>query len=383
MTVQRITAWRSAKFEEKYKMNNKQKVKVGIVTIVDRGNYGNRLQNYALNYTLHFLGFDTVTFNDPIQVPHTVLYWMKQEIKRVLGVRNGHILRRHRCFEKLNNRHLQWQDYHLASDCDYVVLGSDQIWSPDFWFVREVLDFYFGTFAEPQKRIAYAASIGVDQIPKELEDKYIQELSALKSISVRETQGAQIIQNLTGRSVPVVLDPTMLLTEQAWTALEKKPNYRVKKQFLLTYFLGKLSAERQAFIQNIADKYDLQWIALDSEWVDEPQNLAHYMTTPDEFIWLVHHCQLMLTDSFHGSVFSILFDKPFRCFEREENGMEEMGSRMDTLFGKFGIDDWCRGSVKESMDHIFYKDYASVPMVLEQERQFALDYLKDALEIHE
>lgn len=111
------------------------------------------------------------------------------------------------------------------------MLGSDQIWNPDFWFVREALDFYFGTFAEPQKRIAYAASIGVDQIPKELEDKYIQELSALKSISVRETQGAQIIQNLTGRSVPVVLDPTMLLTEQAWTALEKKPNYKVKKQF--------------------------------------------------------------------------------------------------------------------------------------------------------
>lgn len=364
-------------------MNNKQKVKVGIVTIVDRGNYGNRLQNYALNYTLHFLGFDTVTFNDPIQVPHTVLYWMKQEIKRVLGVRNGHILRRHRCFEKLNNRHLQWQDYHLASDCDYVVLGSDQIWNPDFYFVRDSLDFYFGAFVPPEKRIAYAASIGVDRIPKDLTDTYVGYLKSLKAISMREDRGASIVYDLTGKSVPVVLDPTMLLTEQAWTALEKKPNYKVKKKFLLTYFLGKLSAERQAFIQNIADKYDLQWIALDSEWVDEPQNLAHYMTTPDEFIWLVHHCQLMLTDSFHGSVFSMLFDKPFRCFGREEDGVADMSSRLDTLFGKFGIGDWCRGSVQEDPDHIFYKDYASVPAVLERERQFALDYLKDALEIHE
>lgn len=222
----------------------------------------------------------------------------------------------------------------------------------------------------------------MDQIPKELEDKYIQELSALKSISVRETQGAQIIQNLTGRSVPVVLDPTMLLTEQAWTALEKKPNYKVKKQFLLTYFLGALSTERQAFIQNIADKYNLQWIALDSEWVNKPQNLAHYMTTPDEFIWLVHHCRLMLTDSFHGSVFSILFGKPFRSFTREDNNLD-MGSRLDTLFGSLGIGDWCRGSVQEDPDRIFYKDYASVPAVLERERQFALDYLKNALEIHE
>lgn len=363
-------------------MNHEKKSKIGIATIVGQANYGNRLQNYALDSVLCNLGFDTVTFNDSLKAPFSMKRWIKQEVKCIFGLRDGYMLRRFRRFKKWDKRHLQWQDYHRAGDCDYVVLGSDQIWNPDFWFVREALDFYFGTFAEPQKRIAYAASIGIDQIPKELEDKYIQELSALKSISVREKQGAQIIQNLTGRSVPVVLDPTMLLTEQAWTALEKKPNYKVKKQFLLTYFLGALSTERQAFIQNIADKYDLQWIALDSEWVDKPQNLAYYMTTPDEFIWLVHHSQLVLTDSFHGSVFSILFGKPFRSFTREDNNLD-MGSRLDTLFGSLGIGDWCRGSVQEDPDHIFYKDYASVPAVLERERQFALDYLKNALEIHE
>lgn len=339
-------------------MNNKRKDKVGIATIVGQANYGNRLQNYALDSVLRNLGFDTVTFNDPLQVSFSIKHWAKQEVKRIFGLRMAIGCG---AFDslKMDKRHLRWQDYHRASDCDYVVLGSDQIWNPDFWFVREALDFYFGTFAEPQKRITYAASIGVDQIPKELEDKYIQELSALKSISVRETQGAQIIQNLTGRSVPVVLDPTMLLTEQAWTALEKKPNYKVKKQFLLTYFLGALSTERQAFIQNIADKYDLQWIALDSEWVDKPQNLAHYMTTPDEFIWLVHHCRLMLTDSFHGSVFSILFGKPFRSFTREDNNLD-MGSRLDTLW-----QPWHWRLVPRlragGPDHIFYKDYASVP----------------------
>lgn len=364
-------------------MKNEKKSKIGIATIVGQANYGNRLQNYALDSVLRNLGFDTVTFNDPLQVTFSIKHWAKQEVKRIFGLRDGYRLRRFRRFGKWDKRHLQWQDYHRASDCDYVVLGSDQIWNPDFYFVRDSLDFYFGAFVPPGKRIAYAASIGVDRIPKDLTDTYVGYLKSLKAISMREDRGASIVYDLTGKSIPVVLDPTMLLTEQAWTELEKKPNYKVKKQFLLTYFLGKLSAERQAFIQNIADKYDLQWIALDSDWVDEPQNLAHYMTTPDEFIWLVHHCQLMLTDSFHGSVFSMLFDKPFRCFGREESGVADMSNRLDTLFGKFGIGDWCRGSVKESMDHIFYKDYASVPMVLEQERQFALDYLKDALEIHE
>lgn len=358
------------------------KKKIGIVTITGEANYGNRLQNYAMDHILKAWGADVYTFYEPIKRPFSLKRWAKRTIKFVFGLRDGYMLRRIRKFTQLDKKCLQLADYRSASDFDYVLLGSDQIWNPNFRIIRQSLDFFFGTFVEPEKRVAYAASIGADHIPAELQDAYMQRLQALKAISVREEQGAQIVRELTGRIVPVMVDPTMLLTEQAWTALEKKPNYKVKKQFLLTYFLGALSTERQAFIQNIADKYDLQWIALDSEWVDKPQNLAHYMTTPDEFIWLVHHCQLVLTDSFHGSVFSILFGKPFRSFTREDNNLD-MGSRLDTLFGSLGIGDWCRGSVQEDPDHIFYKDYASVPAVLERERQFALDYLKNALEIHE
>lgn len=364
-------------------MKIEKKGKIGIVTIVDRGNYGNRLQNYAMSHILQSLGLDTVTFMDPQKLPFSLKHWAKQEVMCIFGLKDGYMLRRFRRFEKWSNKHLKWQDYHQASDCDYVALGSDQIWNPDFYFIRNALDFYFGTFTEPQKRIAYAASIGLDQVPAELRDEYIQNLQAIKAISVREEKGARIIMDLAKRSVPVVLDPTLLVTAQTWAMLEKKPKYKVKKRFLLTYFLGAISEERRAYIQTIADRYDLQWVALDSEWAEKPKKMNYYMTAPDEFVWLVHHCQLMLTDSFHGSVFSILFDKPFRCFDREESGVADMSSRMDTLFGKFGIGDWCRGSVQEDPDHIFYKDYASVPAVLEQERQFALDYLKNALEIHE
>lgn len=87
MTVRRITAWRSAKFEEKYKMNNKRKDKAGIATIVGQANYGNRLQNYALDSVLRNLGFDTVTFNDPLQVSFSIKHWAKQEVKRIFGLR--------------------------------------------------------------------------------------------------------------------------------------------------------------------------------------------------------------------------------------------------------------------------------------------------------
>lgn len=363
-------------------MKNEKKSKIGIATIVGQANYGNRLQNYALDSVLRNLGFDTVTFIDPLKPPCSMKKWIKQEVKRIFGLRDGYMLRRFRQFGKWDKRHLQWQDYHRASDCDYVVLGSDQIWNPNFWFIRSALDFYFGTFVEPSKRVAYAASIGADHVPTEDQADFARRLNEIKAISMREVQGAMLVNKLTGRDVPVVLDPTMLLTPEQWTEYEKAPKYKMKSNFLLTYFLGDLSAERRAYIQQIADQNHLQWIPLESEWADKPENKKYYMTTPDEFLWLVRHCQLMLTDSFHGSVFSILFNKPFRCFAREDDNLD-MGSRLDTLFGSLGIGDWCRGSVQEDPDHIFYKDYASVPAVLERERQFALDYLKNALEIHE
>ena len=265
---------------------------------------------------------------------------------------------------------------------DCVVLGSDQIWNPNFWFIRAAWDFYFGTFVEPSKRVAYAASVGVDQVPIEDQADFTRRLNEIKAISMREVQGATLVQKLTGRDVPVVLDPTMLLTPQQWYGYEKKPGYKIKGAFLVTYFLGNLSAERRAYIQQIADQNHLQWIPLESEWVDKPKNKKYYMTTPDEFLWLVHHCQLMLTDSFHGSVFSILFNKPFRCFAREDDN-SNMSSRMQTLFQRFEIETWCSGSLNESTKHIFYKNYHSVPSVLERERQFAMNYLKNALEIHE
>ena len=90
---------------------------------------------------------------------------------------------------------------------------------------------------------------------------------------------------------------------------------------MLTYFLGDLSPARKAFVDAVAQQFGLRVVALQNEWVKDIPDPAVYATTPDEFIWLVHHCQLMLTDSFHGSVFSILFDKPFRCFGREESGV--------------------------------------------------------------
>lgn len=359
---------------------------IDIVTITGEMNYGNSLQNYAVEALFQRLAGNAQTVICEPYIDNSLLAKAKCTIKEILRYSNYAVCKRRRRFAKFNQARLHFtlQDQLAVNDKDVVVFGSDQIWNFNYGRIVDRFALYTGEPFPNNRKIAYSASIGASGIPVALQDGFAEHLMDFYSISVREEQAANVIRELIGREVAVTIDPTLMLDAADWVQLEKKPHYvRTNEKILLTYFLGDLSPERKAYIDAMARQFGLRVIALQNEWAEDIPDPAVYATTPDEFVWLVHHCQLMLTDSFHGSVFSMLFEKPFRCFGREESGVADMSSRMDTLFGKFGIGDWCRGSVQEDPNHIFYKDYASVPAVLERERQFALNYLKNALEIHE
>lgn len=127
---------------------------------------------------------------------------------------------------------------------------------------------------------------------------------------------------------------------------------------------------------------ELKVIDLYDEFLDKSQieNKKWFAADPGEFAWLIEHCELMMTDSFHGCVFSIINEVPFRCFKRGGN-IADMSSRMNTLFGKLNISDWCIGDITESSEHVFYKDYTGVKDIIEEEKAFAYKYLKGALNI--
>lgn len=364
----------------------KKTLRIDIVTITGEMNYGNSLQNYAVEALFqHLVGNARTVICEPY-IDNSLMAKAKRAMKEILRCSNYADCKRRRRFVKFNQARLHFvlQDQLVMNNKDVVIFGSDQIWNFNYGRIADRFALYTGEPFLNNRKIAYSASIGANEIPGALLDRFSDHLMDFHSVSVREEQAASIICELTGRKVPVTIDPTLMLDAADWQRIEKKPRYvRKNERILLTYFLGDLSPARKAFVDAVAQQFGLRVVALQNEWAKDIPDPAVYATTPDEFIWLVHHCQLVLTDSFHGSVFSILFDKPFRCFGREESGVADMSSRMDTLFGKFGIGDWCRGSVQEDPDHIFYKDYASVPAVLEQERQFALNYLKNALEIHE
>lgn len=355
--------------------------KVGIVTISDYTNYGNRLQNYALYKYLKNYNLDVETIQniDGFYNDNKKLIFkqkIKDFIKRFLIFKIS--FRRYLAFANFNKNikfsAIMIDKDHISSDLnkyyDYFVVGSDQVWNPTF---GRMSDIDLLNFASSEKRISYAASIAVDKIPKEDEARAKEAFNKFKKISVREDKGKEIVENLTGRKdVEVLVDPTLLLDSLEWEKLEKKPK-KLKNKYIFTYFLGDVSKERKKEIENFALKNECELIdILDC-------NSKYYDCGPSEFLYLINHAFLVCTDSFHASVFSLIFNKPFVVYNREQKNCVNMNSRIETLLNKFDIMQR-KYNGKLSNDILKY-DYSNAYKKLKEERVKTEKFIKDALDI--
>ena len=198
-------------------------------------------------------------------------------------------------------------------------------------------------------------------------------LSEIKYISVREESGAKIIKELTGRDAPVLVDPTLLLTREKWLTIAKPAKNKPKDKYLVTYFLGGVPKEYKKEIKKFAKNNQLKIINL-----GDIKETKTYITGPSEFLDYINSCDIIFTDSFHGTVFSILFEKPFVVYKRV--GGSSMYSRIKTLLKMFKLES--REYEKVRIDNsLFEIDYSHVPKILEIERSKSYNYLKEALNI--
>lgn len=371
--------------------------KIGIITICDYTNYGNRLQNYATQEVLKSLGFEVETIvNNPAVVKSGT------ELKRgSLGrIKNLSIDKlflkilektrkkfykkyeeaRKISFKRFTKEYIKETDYVLTRDyipenignCyDYFVVGSDQVWNPLF---RQGFPIDFLTFAPKNKRIAFSPSFGISTIPQEYIENYKLWLSEIEYLSVREQTGAKIIKDLTNRDVEVLVDPTLLLSKEKWLEISRESISKPKQEYLLTYFLGGISKRREKIIKRIAETRNLKIVNLASK-----KDLKRYTADPAEFIDYINSSTVFLTDSFHGCVFSILLGKPFIVFQREDK-LPSMSSRIDNLLTKFRLEKRKIENIKFSSE-LFDIDYSHVPEILEKERKKSINYLKKSLGI--
>lgn len=324
-----------------------------LVTLIDNYNLGNRLQHLALQTELEKLGNqvsnviyekDTISYNRNKQLVKKILYriGIKKYWNKVVAAEG-----KSKKFEAFTNKYIK---NHIVTDLnnafiqdwskfDYAIVGSDQVWhnwheqfntAPD-----KDLPYFYLEFMPQEKRIAYAPSFGFTEFPAEDREEHIKGLDGMAVLSCREKDGCDLIKKETGRDAEWVLDPTLLLEKGDWDKIANKPSYVVPDHFLLLYFLGNITEEYQAKIDEVAEKYQLKVINILT-----PETYPdYYQTAPDEFIYLISHASFICTDSFHATVFSIIFGKNFISFRRQQEGFMNMFGRIGDLLESTGLKD--------------------------------------------
>ena len=254
------------------------------------------------------------------------------------------------------------------SSYDYAITGSDQVWHR--WSEEDAeLDYFYLRFMPEEKRISYAASFGFHQFPINDLEKHAEGLAGIRHLSCREYEGKSLINQITGREAEITLDPTLLLEKDDWQKIEKTPCHNLRKtdNYLLVYFLGEITDDTKKALEIIAQDNKLKIVKVYD--INQPE---YYLTTPDEFVWLVDHAAFVCTDSFHACVFSILFHKQFLAFRRQQEGMETMFGRIETLFQQCKIDRAYKGDISA-----IYKEYEIAD--ISNLKEHSLLYLKNAL----
>ena len=206
---------------------------------------------------------------------------------------------------------------------------------------------------------------------KIIENALVAKEKGLKQIGISDHGFAHPAFGLTKRKIPVVLDPTLLLNKNDYFKIAKKPKNFTSKKYLLVYFLGAIDSETQSEILKVAKENDLEIVSLMG------LNNSHYYTSgPSEFVYLFKEASLIFTDSFHGTVFSMIFEKPFFVFERK--GRIKMNSRIESILNILKLQERKISSVSEVKD-LFATDYKKAKELLNKERKKSIDFLKEAL----
>lgn len=349
--------------------------KIALITLVDFDNYGNRLQNYALEKVLKDMGNFVISIV-PYK-PNLVKWAIKKLIKRDNESLKIKFLKIRRLKEFLefdnhyvNTYSINSNDYINIQDSefDYFISGSDQVWNPDW--ADYTYEKTFLRFCRKEKRIAYAASFGVDSIPKKWIDKYKIGLSEFQFLSVREDRAVEIVESVIGKKCVKVLDPTMLLGRDDWDKIAIVPHRKDETKYILTYFLGGISDVIKKDISIYAEKFNYNVINL----LD--LNDSNFYDGPDKFVGLISKADLVLTDSFHATVFSILYEKPFVVYGRQGIG-SNMGSRLSSLLEMCGLSERKCESINK--DTVLECNFELARKAIVLERKHSMDFLKKSV----
>lgn len=314
---------------------------LGVVTWFKYENYGTKLQAFALQAYLHDLGHKVCLINLSVNdknkgilkkiQEHSVLSLCDRLLFEIVKLvhrdafalrskKLGDFVSKNCCLTECVDTKSSFEK--ICNSFDAVICGSDQIWNPNFYNPL----FFFGGVKISAKKIAYAPSFGVNTIPENLKNSIANDLKNIDEISVREHTGAQIVCSLIGFSPQVVVDPTLLLSASQWVSrlgLSKQVKEK-SSSYILIYFLGDnllhwKAARRYAKEKNLAIKVIPP---INKGFAYFQQGEVMKDVGVEDFLNLIRNAEFVITDSFHGLIFSLIFRKQFVVFERHNPNMK-------------------------------------------------------------
>lgn len=384
--------------------------KVAIVSCYFQKNYGSMLQAYATQKFLNDYNIPNETFcydgiNGAIN-KKKYQYYFKQLINpNVVKGKLGYIdikLRKKNPFSRLG-KNLRMRDAAfkrftskftlserydsfeaLTQACenyDAVLLGSDQLWLPS----NLDADYYtLNWVPEELKKISYSTSFGLSELPEKYHKMAGDFLSRIQYLSTREKTGQEIIKKVSGRDAEVVCDPTMLFTGKAWMEIQNEEAI-CKEKYIFCYFLGD-NPEQREFVKEMKRQtgYKIVSILYLNVYAKGDRNfadIAPFDVGPAEFLNYIRNAEYVCTDSFHASVFSILYHKRFFTFRRfKENYELETNSRLDTLLETVGLEERILSASEKVADCLMMDiDYEVVDSKVEKMRDHGRRFLTEAL----
>lgn len=378
------------------------KKNIATMTWIRNNNYGSILQAYALQKILLNSGYknEIIDYN-PSKLDRTInlfkshnsLKWFYVKFKDFISKKRsrsvGHdISGKYLKFDEFANTYLiRTKEYKkieelrlLSGKYDAYICGSDQIWNPNLLNPP----YYFSFLNDNDKKISYSPSFGVKQIKSSKKKKIIKKyLDKFSSISVREEQGKNILTDLgiNVENIPVVLDPTLLLNVEQWSKLIKE-NKICNDEYLVCYFLGE-NENYWKSAQNIAKELNLKIFIIpncEDSYIQKNMIIGDDIG-PIEWLSLIKNSKVVLTDSYHGILFSIIFNKCFYAYKRfEDNLRESQNSRVENILKKLKLEKRLYAKT-EIIDEINDDlDYRETKEKLEKYRERSINYLLNSIE---
>lgn len=347
-------------------------MKIGIITFHSAHNYGAMLQTYALKLVCEKMGHKAVVIDyNPAYIQNQYKYFkitgnMKGDLCKALNL-YGNVLKDKR-FKEFKNRYFDLTSIDSTEEFDALLYGSDQIWNPNI--SGDFDPFFFGKNDLKTKRnIAYAASLGKQSLNEAERVKFADLISGMNAVSLREESAQKLLQPLCRREAEVTLDPTLLTLKNDWEKITVTPKF--KRPYILVYEVN-IIPQTMKTAEALSEKTGLPIVRI---MYSRTRLFYNYKTLngvgPKEFIGWIKNADFVVTSSFHGTAFSIIFEKNFYTVPHSS-----YSSRMVDLLNKLNLSNRLAETLPTEITDI---NYENVNKLLNSEREKSLCFIKKSI----